>query len=423
MAAMKRNRVRRIVIFGGMLTVAVTIPQSAAANPLSISQAVSEALKGNPELRGLVADMTAAKGEVLTARTFRNPELTIEPGVRQTQDSGGSRSDFHANFALSQLFEFPGKRALKIALAESDLKARQIALEGFRFQLSTEVRRAFFDLLVADKTVGLRNEQVESARVFFASSRERTERGYASEFETVKGQADLVAAQKALREAEAKRVEARVTLNALLGRRPTSLIEITGSLENLTPAKSGDNFRGVALARNPSLRIKYLEAEKAGLQLRVTRFGRRPDFAIGPVVEYLPNEQTYGLGVTVALPLWDQKKGEIQTATAQQQRALADTEKAQVEIGSAVTKAAEKLEVAKKELALYTPDLLAKLKGFVDQAEKQYAQSTTTLLIYLDAKKTYFDTLADYYGALGTLAAVRTELEAAVGVPLETQNR
>jgi cobalt-zinc-cadmium efflux system outer membrane protein len=423
MATMKRRHVRRFVIFGGMLTAALTVLQSAAANPLTVSEAVSEALKGNPELRGLAADMTAAKGEALTARTFRNPELTIEPGVRQTQDFGGSRSDFHANFALSQLFEFPGKRALKIALAESDLKVRQIVLEGFRFQLSAEVRRAFFELLVAEKTVGLRNEQVESARVFVASTRERTQRGYASEFETVKGEADLVAAQKALREAESKRVEARVSLNALLGRRPASSVEITGSLENLAPAESGDSFRGLALVRNPSLRIKYLEAEKAGLQLRATRFGRRPDFAIGPVIEYLPNEQTYGLGVTVALPFWDQKKGEIQTATAQQQRALADTEKAQVEIGSAVTKAAEKLEVAKKERALYTPDLLAKLKGFVDQAEKQYAQSTTTLLIYLDAKKTYFDTLADYFGALGNLAAVRTELEAAVGVPLETQNR
>jgi cobalt-zinc-cadmium efflux system outer membrane protein len=418
---MKRNIARSLVIFGSMLTAAAAIAQAAAANPLTVSEAVSEALKNNPELRGLSADMTAAKGEVLTARTFRNPELTIEPGARQIQESGGSRSEFHANFALSQLFEFPGKRALKIALAERDLTIRQVALEGFRFQLSTEVRRAFFDLLVAEKIVVLRNDQVESARVFFVSSRERTERGYASEFETVKGQADLVAAQKAQREAEAKRVEARVTLNALLGRRPASPIDIT--LENLAPSGSRDTFRSLALSRNPSLRTKYLEAEKAGLQLRATRFGRRPDFAIGPAVEYLPNEQTYGLSVTVALPLWDQKKGEIQTANAQQQRALAETEKAQVEIGSAVTKAAEKLEVANRELDLYTPDLLSKLKGFVAQAEKQYAQSTTSLIIYLDAKKTYFDTLADYYGALGNLAAVRTELEAAVGVPLETQNR
>jgi len=184
--------------------------------------------------------MTATKGEIVTARTFPNPELTVEPGARQTQGPEGSRSEFHANFALSQLFEFPGKRALKIALAERDLTIRQIALEGFRFQLSTEVRRAFFDLLAAEKIVGLRNEQVESARVFFASSQERTEQGYASDFEAVKSQADLVAAQKALREAQAKKVEARVALNALLAREPAAPLDITGSLENLAPRGSGD---------------------------------------------------------------------------------------------------------------------------------------------------------------------------------------
>jgi cobalt-zinc-cadmium efflux system outer membrane protein len=270
------------------------IAQAAATNPITVSEAVSEALKNNPELRGLAADVAATKGEVVTARTFPNPELTVEPGARQTQAPEGSRSDFHANFALSQLFEFPGKRALKIALAERDLTIRRIALEGFRFQLSTEVRRAFFDLLAAEKIVGLRNEQVESARVFFSSSRERTDRGYASEFETVKSQTDLVAAQKALREAEAKRVEARVTLNALLGRRPAAPLDITGSLENLAPRGSGDNFWALALARNPSLRTKYLEAERAGLKLRATRFGRRPDFAIGPTVEYYPTSRLMG---------------------------------------------------------------------------------------------------------------------------------
>jgi hypothetical protein len=40
-----------------------------------------------------------------------------------------------------------------------------------------------------------------------------------------------------------------------------------------------------------------------------------------------------------------------------------ETQKDRLEIRSAVTKATEKLEVRKIELALYTPDLLAKLNG------------------------------------------------------------
>ena len=72
-----------------------------------------------------------------------------------------------------------------------------------------------------------------------------------------------------------------------------------------------------------------------------------------------------------------------------------------------------------QQLALYTPAFLDKLKTLVGQAEKSYAQSATSLLIYLDAKRTYFDTLASYYDALGNVAEQRAELESAVGVPLD----
>ena len=123
--------------------------------------------------------------------------------------------------------------------------------------------------------------------------------------------------------------------------------------------------------------------------------------------------------MTIALPFWDLKKGEIQTATAEQQRTLAEIAKTRLEIASAVEKSAENLEIARTQLALYTPTFLDRLKGFVAQAEQSYAQNATTLLIYLDAKRTYFDTLANYYESLGNVAEQRAELESAVGVPLE----
>lgn len=164
-----------------------------------------------------------------------------------------------------------------------------------------------------------------------------------------------------------------------------------------------------------------MQAELAGLNLRKTRFGRRPDIAIGPRVEYLENEQTYGIGATIALPLWNQSQGEIQTALAEQQKEIAAIEKLRVEITGAVTKSAAKLDVSRDQLALYTPAFLDKLKTFVAQAEKSYAQNATTVLIYLDAKRTYFDAMANYYEALGNVTASRAELESAIGVPLDLE--
>jgi outer membrane protein TolC len=112
-----------------------------------------------------------------------------------------------------------------------------------------------------------------------------------------------------------------------LGARHLRRIEISGTLEKIAPRGGSADFLALAMARNPAIRAQQLQAQRAGLSLRATRFGRRPDFAIGPSVEYLKDEQTYGVGVTLALPLWDQKKGEIQTATAEQEKAFAELEK------------------------------------------------------------------------------------------------
>lgn len=402
------------------LTIVALLVSAALARAETLEQITAEALCNNPELRYFEASVSAAKGGTRTARTIQNPELSVAPGVKHLADPANSQNEFHGNFELTQLFQFPGKRALKIAIAEKNVEVQKLALEGFRFALAAKVRRAFYELLAAQRVTGLRNEQVGSAQTFVESSRKRAESGYASDFETVKSQAELIAAQRGLLDSQGKVAAARVTLNSLLGRPPSATLSVTGSLDSAVMRRaSSSEFLALALARNPSLRTLGVQAEAAGLTLRSTRFGRRPDFAVGPQVEYTKDEQIYGLGLTVALPFWDRKAGEIQTATAEQQKALAEIEKTRLEISGAVTKAAANLESARSQLALYTPAFLDRLKNFVAQAEQSYAQSATTLIIYLDAKRTYFDALANYYESLGNVAEQRAELESAVGVPLE----
>ena len=399
------------VVLGGE----IKDPKSA----LPLDSAIAEALAKNPELRVLEADMAAAHGEVVTAKTWQNPELTVAPGVRRISEGGANQTEFHGEFALSQLFLFPGKRALLVAIAERNVELRKLALEGLRFQLATAVRKAFYEQLAAQKIAALRKEQIASAETFQEAATKRVESGYASDFEVVKSQSDVINAKKLLRAAEGQIAEGRVELNTLMGRDPSATLQVSGTLEGAAPSYTKTDVLALAMARNPSLRTRSMQGDIAGLNLRKTRFGRRPDFAIGPSVEYLPNEQTYGISATISLPIWNTSKGEIQSATAEQRKAVADIEKLRQEIAGAVTKSTAKLDVARDQLALYSPAYLDKLKALVAEAEKSYAQSATSLLIYLDARRTYFDTLADYYEALANIAGSRAALESAIGVPLE----
>src|SRR4051795_896557 len=108
----------------------------ASARPLDLPGAIAAALRQNPELHVYEASIAASRGGVTTARTVANPELTIAPGIKRTRDGGETTTEFHGVFELSQLLKFPGKRALEIAVARRNVELQQLALEGFRFQLS-----------------------------------------------------------------------------------------------------------------------------------------------------------------------------------------------------------------------------------------------------------------------------------------------
>lgn len=416
-------RMTKSILFTSLFLIVAPIVTSAAETPAGVplKDAIAEALRNNPEMRVFEAEIASAKGGVTTARTWDNPELSVAPGFRATREEGRHVPVFHGEMEFSQTFKFPGKRALEIAIAQHNVELQQIALEGFRFQLSAKVRKAFYQLLAAQQIIGLRKEQVESAKTFVQSAKKRAESGYASDFETLKSQADLIAASKALQQAQGSVIAARISLNVLMARLPSAPLEIAGSLENLAPPGTTRDYIALALARNPSLRAQIRQGDLAGLNLSSAKLSRKPDFKIGPAFEYTDVEQTLGIGVSLPLPLWDQKKGEIQKALGEQQKALAEIEKNRAEIAGEVTTAAAALQTARETAALYTPDFLRQLRSLVAQAEQGYTQSSTTLIIFLDAKRTYFDTLSDYYDALSKVAESLAELEAAIGVPLDVK--
>lgn len=386
---------------------------------LTLQAALDEAVAQSPALRVIEADIDAALGEVQTASTRPSPELTFAPGIKHVREADGSHNEFKGTVALNRTFIFPGKRDLLVAIAGRNVELRQLAINGLRFQVSAAVRKAFYELLAAQGILGLRQQQLESAQTFQQAVTKRAESGYASDFEAVKSQGEVINARKLLLAAENQIASARVELNLLLGRDPTASLEAVGALDGTLPARATADLVALALAGNPGLRVQAMQAEIAGLNLRKSRLARKSDLTVGPSLEYSKSEQVFGISATVALPDKSYGQGEILTATAEQRKVQAETAQLRREITGAVTKAATQWAGARAQLALYSPTYLDQLKAVVAQAEQSYAQNATSLLIYLDAKRTYFDALADFHEAIANAAASRAELESAVGAPLQ----
>ena len=390
-----------------------------SAERVTLDAAIAEAANNNPAFRVIDAEIAAAEGDIVTAQTRPNDELSFAPGLKRTRD-GGTSHEFHGIVEYSRPIVFAGKRELLIAIAQRNVELRRLGIEGLKFQLAANVRKAFYELLAAQRIVGLREQQLESARTFQAAAARRAESGYASDFEAVRSQGDVINAQKLLRAAQGQIAGARTELNILMGRDPDAPLVADGALDGNAPAMPQAALLAVALQRNPSLRAQAMQTEIAEMNLRRARFARKPEWSIGPSLEFTPSEQILGFGATVSLPNKSTGRGEVLTATAEMRRVAAETERLRREIIGAVAKAAVSLNTAHDQVALYSPAYLDQLKAVVEQAEQSYAQNATSLLIYLDARRTYYDTLASYYESIADLARSRAELESAVGTSLET---
>jgi cobalt-zinc-cadmium efflux system outer membrane protein len=411
--------ISKIIVIFLTLTLLAAASSAVAAPELTLKEAISTALKKNPELQVFAAEIAAAQGDVKTARTWENPELDMGSGSQITRENGRRDAVFHSTLELGQTFKFPGKRALEVALAQGNLELQKVALAGLRFQLEIRVREAFFRMLAFQQMVSLRQQQIESAQVFIAHAQKRAEIGYGSDFEAVKGEADLIAAREELQRTEGEIAAARATLNTLLAGDPGAPLVIVGSLESLTLSPEARDYVALALARNPSLQAQMKQAELAGINLRAVKLSRNPDFKIGASLEYTDAQQIAGVGISLPLPLWDRKQGEVEKATAWQRKTRAEIQTARARLAGEVVASAARWQSAIKAAQLYPPDYLRKLKAFLTQTEESYAQRATPLLIYLDAKRTYFESLRSYYESLTTIAESRAALESAVGVPLD----
>mgnify|MGYP001546962152 CR=1 FL=1 len=391
-------------------------PNYNTPHALTLEAAVQRALTNNPEIRVLQADIASARGAVNAAKTWENPQLSIAPGYKAVREAD---TQFHGDFGLDQKFEWPGKRALRRALAQKDVELRRLALDGFRSQLAIQVRRAYDALQTAHQVVALREQQLAMAKAFADAARKKVDAGFAPDFEATKAEVEIVTSQKSLRDSRAQYDAVRVQLNTLMGASPNQSLRLASqSLEN--PKFPGrTSMLELALAKNTAIQVQEAEAERAGLNVDSVRKSRWPDITAGPSLEYTRDEQIVGLGVSLPLPLWNRKQGEIATANAELEKMRARLEQLQRDIVSQVTTAAQNFAAAQDSLAYYTPQLREKLKIALDTAEQSYSEGRTSLLLYLEAQRTYFDTQADYYSTQQQLHAAEAELASAIGLPID----
>ena len=364
---------------------------------------VKQALQRNPELNFFVAEIAAAKGTVRTAKTVRNPELSSEFGYKNSRDNSGRASGEGAllSLSLSQPIEYPGRLALRKAIANHDLALAELHLQQFRLTLAARVRSLAYASASAKERTRAVQEVSSQTQALNDVLKARPLAGVAPQLEAQIISANLLGFQRQERESTLGERTIAVELNQLCGRSADAALTVNGGLVVFT-APSVPRLVDSARANAFDIRIRQVELAQQGFRVALSKNERFPAIAVGPFYSLenaIDREHRVGLGFSLPLPLWDRNLGNIASSKARQQQAEASLAQTEREVERRVTQAAATLESKRAEMQTWSTGAMAKLREASDLADRNYRLGAIPLTTYIEIQKQYLEAISSFSDA------------------------
>jgi outer membrane protein len=351
-----------VVLLLGILTPGLACAEDVGEPAaVTLEQAVAIALERNQEVRISREQADVLKGRYREVRSQALPSLNFNGAALRWRDPSflnASSFDkipiefregltpvganlFDYNVSVSQPLYTSGKVGTALKLASLESEGVGVDIARTEQDIRKRVIRAFYDLILADRLLGVARANVELYRQHLEMARVRRAAGVATEVDVLRSQVNLANAQPELLRAENDLRHARAVLNNLMVRPIDYPTQALGELNFVPgPKMNAEEVVRHAVEHRPELqrlRINEREADQqkklanAENRLRVDFNGQYGYSARQPSNLLNHNFTRWLFNINVTLPLFDggRRSGLFQQAVAQ--RKMAELQRAEQE--------------------------------------------------------------------------------------------
>ncbi len=407
-----------------LLIISISIPSLTAhrcrAAELTLPAAIAQALAENPELKFYEAEVAAAKGGRKAAGTWANPELSTELGRKRVRGDISAEGTVWA-VSVQQTFEWPGRIALRKAIADRSVQLAEAGLEQFRAVLAAEVRRRGYALFAAQRREAAAMEVAVRGEELVATLVQREPAGIAPLLETRAIEASVIKLRRAASEAAHEAQEALFELNELRGRAIGEHVMIADVSPAFAELPGVNELIRRAAHGNFELRQREIELAQQGFKVQLTKNEAWPSITAGPQFSREKagdTETRAGLTVSVPLPLWNRNTGNIETAKARELQAQTSLRLAQRGVERKLRQHANAYALHRKEMERWNPKVAEQLREAATLADRHYRLGAVPLATYLEVQSSYLDALAAIYATQADALTALAEIELLTGTKL-----
>ncbi|MFA1025938.1 Heavy metal RND efflux outer membrane protein [Pseudomonas syringae pv. helianthi] len=388
-----------------LLLLPLAAPGIAAAQGISLAQALEAAFARNPELAAAQWEIGVAEGDRQQAGLIPNPVVSWE--VEDTR-----RETSTTTVMLSQALELGGKRGARIEAASKGQDAARLELERRGNELRAEVVQAFYAAARAQAGLDLARQSRTLAERGLQVAEGRVRAGKVSPVEATRAQVQLAETDLLVRRAETLKINSNRELARTTGS-PVAAFERL-DYTDLSPGKRPPTAKILtAINQSAELRLAQAQIEQREATLGSERAKRIPDLTVSVGSQYSreERERVNVVGLSMPLPLFDRNQGNVLAASrrADQSRDLRNA--VELKLRTQTQSALDQWSTAAQEVESFDQVILPAAQRAVDTATRGFEMGKFGFLEVLDAQRTLISARSQYLESLATATEARVAVE------------
>ena len=314
---------------------------------------------------------------------------------------------------IGQTFVTGGKLQLNRAVADQEITIAQQVLATQQFRVLTDVRIAYYDLLVAQRRLDTTQELVTITEQAVKASEDLLKAKEVSQSTLLQARVESDRMKILLRNAQNRQLATWRRLSTVagdLGSRPKLL---AGKLDERMPELVWDDALRRLLTESPELAVARAKVERAEWAIERAHARAVPDLfvQVGVQQDNGTGDSFTGVQVSLPLPLFDRNQGGIRQAEAGLTAAERNVDRVRLNLESRLAVVFQDYSNAVFQVDKYSKEILPNADKARQLVTKGYQGGEVGFLALLTAQRTYFQTRLSYIESLRELWIRFTEID------------
>ena len=392
------------------------------AGTLTLKEAEQRFLERNLSLIAERYNIDMAQAQVLQAKLFENPVISLEQNVYNRLN--GKYFDFgkegEAVVEIEQVIHFAGQRNKQVRLEKINKEIAEYQFEEVMRTLRQELNEKFVEVYFLSKSIAIYEKEVNSLQVLLGGMKIQQEKGNISLMEISRLESMLFSLKKEKNERENDLLTTRGELNLLLNLPEDTQVQLSLDEEVLQQLYllqlSFADLKAIINER-PDQKIARSTVNASCANLKLQKSMAFPEFSVKGNYDRVGNfiNDYFAIGVSLSVPIFNRNQGNIKAARFSIQQAGVQQEyaanRADMELFTAYTS----LEKATQLYQSTNMDLERNFEKLITGVNENFTRKNISLLEFIDYYDSYKETCIQLYEIKKNVFLAMENLNTVVG--------